>query len=33
MFKELPEKINLAELEQEVLASWAENNIFTQSIT
>lgn len=33
MFKELPEKINLAELEKEVLASWAENDVFTSSIT
>lgn len=33
MFKELPDKINLAELEKQVLASWAENDVFNQSIT
>jgi isoleucyl-tRNA synthetase len=31
--KELPDKINLAELEKEVLASWAESDVFNKSIT
>jgi isoleucyl-tRNA synthetase len=33
MFKELPDKINLASLEKEVLKFWAEHNIFSKSIT
>lgn len=33
MFKELPDKINYAELEKEVLASWASGDVFHESIT
>lgn len=33
MFKELPDKINSSEIEKEVLAYWAEHDIFHKSIT
>ncbi|MCI0450450.1 MAG: class I tRNA ligase family protein, partial [Chlorobi bacterium] len=33
MFKELPDKINFAKLEKEVLASWAEGDVFHKSIS
>lgn len=33
MFKTLPDKINLAELETQVLAEWAKDNVFNESIT
>lgn len=33
MFKELPDKINFAELEKQVLADWAAGDVFHESIT
>lgn len=33
MFKELPDKINFAELEKQVLADWAAGDVFNESIT
>ena len=33
MFKELPDKINFADIEKEVLSFWKENNTFDKSIT
>jgi len=33
MFKELPDKINLASLEKDVLKFWAEHKIFEKSIS
>jgi len=33
MFKELPDRINFAELENEVLKYWSDNNTFDKSIT
>lgn len=33
MFKQLPDKINFAELEKEVLGSWSRNDVFTKSIS
>lgn len=33
MFKELPDKINLPQLEQQVLKYWKDNNIFEKSIS
>ena len=33
MFKELPDKINLSELEQQVLKFWKDNDIFEKSIS
>lgn len=33
MFKQLPDKINFADLEKDVLAYWAEGNIFNKSIS
>ena len=33
MFKELPDKINFAELEKEIISFWQSNDIFNKSIT
>ena len=33
MFKELPDKINFAEQEKEVLTDWSKNDVFHKSIT
>src|SRR5512147_1835649 len=33
MFKELPEKINFNEIENEILAFWKEDGLFEKSIT